>query len=184
MSVTDIKARLVDCNIAIGLAIIGVIYNFTISPSSGLYSIIGAIIAAVVIEIIARLGIKPLGSRIMGEGDTYVAGAIGACFGMYSLWPLLICTIIASMLYALPLYIKKQFKLGNIDICVLLCVFVAAAILYRYFQNIVIFSIIAFTGTYLAVRIFKSIKNNEKDQTIIPFVPAFAAAAVFYLLFY
>ena len=54
MTVTDIKAKLVDCNIAIAMGVVGVLYNFIQFGVSGLIaSIIGLVIGALVLELIA-----------------------------------------------------------------------------------------------------------------------------------
>ncbi|MCQ2754681.1 MAG: prepilin peptidase [bacterium] len=182
MTVTDIKEKVVDCNIAIGLAVIGILYNFIISPWQGLYSLIGVIVAVVVFEIIARIGIKPFGVRIIAEGDTYVAAAIGACFGIQNLGVILICTLLAAMIYSLPVYFIKQYKQKNLDICVLLSIFIISTICHYFLQNIIILVILAASGLILAFRIIKSIPTDE-NKLIMPFVPALALGTVFYLFF-
>ena len=72
MTATDIKAKLVDCNIAIAMGVVGILYNFIQFGVSGLIaSIIGLVIGALVLELIARSGYIFAGTRAMGEADTY-----------------------------------------------------------------------------------------------------------------
>ena len=82
MTGTDLKEQLVDCNIAIAMAVSGIIFNLLAAGSSGFIdSLIGLLIGAVILELIARSGYLFAGVRAMGEADTYVAGALGSIFG-------------------------------------------------------------------------------------------------------
>ena len=94
MTATDIKAKLVDCNIAIAMGVVGILYNFIQFGVSGLIaSIIGLAVGAFVLELIARSGYIFAGTRAMGEADTYVAAAIGAIVGKDILFVLLYALI-------------------------------------------------------------------------------------------
>ena len=44
-------------------------------------SLIGLVVGAIILELIARSGYLVAGERAMGEADTYVAAAIGAIVG-------------------------------------------------------------------------------------------------------
>ena len=78
MTVTDLKERLVDCNIAIGLAVIALLYNWLVNGAL-VDSILGLIVGVILLEAVAGMGYLINKSRSMGEADTYVAGALGAC---------------------------------------------------------------------------------------------------------
>ena len=71
MTMTDLKEKLVDCNIAIGLAIVGLLYNGFVN-NTWLDSIYGLIAGAIIMEILARLGYLIKKERAFGEADTYV----------------------------------------------------------------------------------------------------------------
>ena len=62
--------------------------------------ILGLLAGAIIMEILARLGYIIKKERAFGEADTYVAGALGACFGLQGLLQVLIYTLFASMIGA------------------------------------------------------------------------------------
>ena len=49
-------------------------------------------------ELIARAGFVIAKTRAMGEADTYVAGALGAIFGIFSIVKVLLISLFASMI--------------------------------------------------------------------------------------
>ena len=113
MTATDLKAKLVDCNIAIAMAISGVIYNFVTGGVEALVSsLIGLVVGAIILELIARSGYLVAGERAMGEADTYVATAIGAIVGKDILF-VLVYALIASMIFIVPMFLYNQYKNDN-----------------------------------------------------------------------
>jgi len=98
MSVTDIREQLVDCNLAIGLAIIGILYNWLVNNTQ-VDSIFGLFLGVIIMEIISRLGYFLKKGRVFGEADTYVIGALGACFGVFGVLKILIYTLIVSTIF-------------------------------------------------------------------------------------
>ena len=106
MTATDIKEKLVDCNIAIGLAIVGFLFNGIVN-GAWLESILGLIVGVIVMELVARLGYLFTQDRAFGEADTYIAGALGACFGIHGLLQIFIYTLLASMIFVI---IKSSFS--------------------------------------------------------------------------
>lgn len=57
MTGTDIKEKLVDCNLAIAMGISGIIFNFLVYGKTGVFdSIIGLLIGVIILELIARSG--------------------------------------------------------------------------------------------------------------------------------
>ncbi len=113
MTGTDLKAKLVDCNIAIAMGVTGILYNLIQHGVSGVIaSLIGLVLGAVVLELIARSGYLVAGTRAMGEADTYVAAAIGAIVGKDILF-VLAYALIASMIFIVPMFLYNQFKNDN-----------------------------------------------------------------------
>lgn len=111
MTGTDIKEKLVDCNLAIAMGISGIIFNFLVYGKTGVFdSIIGLLIGVIILELIARSGYLFAGTRAMGEADTYVAGALGAIFGK-NIQFVLFSALIASMFFILPVFSIISIKI-------------------------------------------------------------------------
>lgn len=181
MTMTDLKEKVVDCRIAIGLAIVGVAYNFLISGDI-LTSIYGLIVGVLILETLARLGYLITGSRAMGEADTYVAGALGACFGFPAILTILVYSLVSSMIFILPMFVYNQYKNRNRLVCVMLILFTLAILVFKtLWQNYFTFGFLAITGMVLAVAILRSIKSNEENRNLLPYVPAFALATLYFL---
>lgn len=181
MTGTDLKEKLVDCNIAIAMAVSGVIFNFISAGTEGaVSSIIGLIIGAVILELIARSGYLIAGTRAMGEADTYVAGALGAIFGK-SILTVLIMGLFASMLFILPMFFYNQYKSGNKKVCILGILFGLSISLFEtVWQNYYSLAIMFIIGLLLIISILKGIKSSE-NRHYLPYVPALAAGALFFL---
>ena len=182
MSMTDLKEKLVDCNIAIGLAIIGILYNWLVNNTL-LDSIYGLVLGAVLMEILASIGYLFKKGRAFGEADTYVAGALGACFGLIGLLQILIYTLIASMIFIIPMFLYKQYKNNNKTTCILSILFILFALTYKLLvQNWYSFGVLAVTGLALCYSILSSIKKDS-DLTYLPLVPAFSLGTLYFLFF-
>lgn len=182
MSMTDLKEKLVDCNIAIGLAIIGILYNWLVNNTL-LDSIYGLVLGAVLMEILASIGYLFKKGRAFGEADTYVAGALGACFGLIGLLQILIYTLIASMIFIIPMFLYKQYKNNNKTTCILSIMFILFALTYKLLvQNWYSFGVLAVTGLALCYSILSSIKKDS-DLTYLPLVPAFSLGTLYFLFF-
>lgn len=177
MTVTDLKEKLVDCNIAIALGVIGLIYNHNLD------SVLGLIAGILILEIIARLGFLFTKSRAMGEADTYVAAALGACFGLNGLWTILIYTLIASMIFIIPMFLYNQYKNNNKPVLIMFILFILSALTFKlFYQNYLTLAIVAISGMLLAGLILKGLKKG-KSPIYLPFVPAFALGALYFLFF-
>lgn len=183
MTGTDLKAKLVDCNIAIAMGITGVLYNFIQHGVSGVIaSLIGLVLGAVVLELIARSGYLVAGTRAMGEADTYVAAAIGAIVGKDILY-VLAYALIASMIFIVPMFLYNQFKNDNKKTCILSILFVLAVMTFKLlWQNYWTLAALIITGAMLAISILKNIKQEE-NRNYLPYVPALAVGALYYLFF-
>ena len=183
MTGTDLKAKLVDCNIAIAMGVIGILYNFIQHGVSGVIaSLIGLVLGAVVLELIARSGYLVAGTRAMGEADTYVAAAIGAIVGKDILF-VLAYALIASMIFIVPMFLYNQFKNDNKKTCILSILFVLAVMTFKLlWQNYWTLVALIITGAMLAISILKNIKQEE-NRNYLPYVPALAVGALYYMFF-
>ena len=183
MTGTDIKEKLVDCNLAIAMGISGIIFNFLVYGKTGVFdSIIGLLIGVIILELIARSGYLFAGTRAMGEADTYVAGALGAIFGK-NIQFVLFSALIASMFFILPVFFYNQYKNNNKKTCILGVLFTLSILIFETaVQNYYTFAVMAVLGLWLAFSILKGIKKTE-NRMYLPYVPALAAGALYFLFF-
>ena len=184
MTATDLKAKLVDCNIAIILAISGLVYNLIFSGmNGGINSILGLAAGALILETIARSGYIFAGTRAMGEADSYVAGALGAMFGIQNILWVLLYGLISSMIFIVPVFFYNQYKNNNKSVCILSILFILAALIYKtLWQNYLTFGILALAGIFLSIAILKTLKNAE-NRNYLPYVPALAIGALYFIFF-
>lgn len=184
MTATDIKEKLVDCNIAIAMAIGGVIYAGIEGGRHGiLISILGLIAGALIMELIARAGFVIAKTRAMGEADTYVAGALGAVFGIYSIVKVLLISLLASMIFVVPVFLYNKYKSGDKHTCIMSVLFALSVIVYyAKWHNYWTLASLVLTGGVLAYFILRGIKQ-EQSKSYLPYVPALTAAALYYLFF-
>lgn len=183
MTATDLKAKLVDCNIAIAMGISGVIYNFVSGGVETLISsLIGLVVGAIILELIARSGYLVAGERAMGEADTYVAAAIGAIVGKDILF-VLVYALIASMIFIVPMFLYNQYKNDNKKTCILSVLFVLAIMVFKLLsQSYWALGALIVVGALLALSILKNIKQEE-NRNYLPYVPALAIGALYYIFF-
>ena len=182
MTMTDLKEKLVDCNIAIGLAIIGLLYNWLVNGAiaDALYGLIAGVL---IIELIARLGFLITKSRALGEADTFVAGALGACFGLVGLAHILIYTLFAAMIFIVPMFLYKQYKNNQKGICILSILFILSILVFKTIaQSWYSLGALLLTGLALIILILKNLKK-EQNPLYLPLVPAFSLGALYFLFF-
>lgn len=184
MTVTDIKEKVVDCTIAIIMAVSGIIYAGLAAGWHGvLHSFLGLIAGALIMEIIARAGFVVAKTRAMGEGDTYVAGALGAMFGIFAIVKVLLFSLVASMIFIIPVFLYNKYKADDKPVCIMSVLFTVAILLfYTKWQNWWTISALFVTGLLLAYFTLKGIKQTE-NRNYLPYVPALTAAAVYYIFF-
>lgn len=183
MCVTDLKEKIVDCNIAIIMAISGCIYQFITGGGHALFlSVLGIIAGVLILEIIARLGYIIAGGRAMGEADTYVAGALGAIAGIYHIVPVLIYAFIASMLFIIPMFLYQKYKNNDKITCIFLILFMLSVVYYKTLnQGYISFFAVIITGIVLAFSVMKSIRSEE-NRSYIPYVPALALGGLYFIM--
>lgn len=185
MTVTDLKEKIVDCNIAIFLGISGLIFNCTqfFNWNGLLNSILGLILGVVLLELIARLGYLFVKKRAMGEADTYIAGALGAILGWKSLLSVLMYSLAAAMIIVVPIFLYNRYKAGDKPVCLTSIIFILSVLsFYRINENWISYSLVVISGITLAILILKSLKNNN-EHIYLPFVPALSAGALYFLFF-
>ena len=182
MSVTDLKEKVVDCNIAIGLAAAGLLYNGFVTGNI-IGSVLGLLTGVVLLEGLARLGKFLFGVRAFGEADTYVAGTLGACFGLRGLVYTLGYSLVAAMIFIVPIFLYKQYKENNKETCILSILFILSTLVFKTLvQNYLSLLFVAVFGIALAISILKGFKAQE-NKLYLPLVPAFVLGALYYVFF-
>jgi prepilin signal peptidase PulO-like enzyme (type II secretory pathway) len=184
MTATDIKEKLVDCNIAIALALSGILYAGIANGMHGvLHSALGLIAGALIMELIARAGFVIAKTRAMGEADTYVAGALGAMFGIFSIVKVLLISLFASMIFIIPVFLYNKYKANDKGTLITAILFTLSLVtFYTMWQNYWTLGCIVLTGFALARFVLKGI-NKSENRNYLPYVPALAAAAMYYIFF-
>lgn len=182
MTMTDFKEKLVDCNIAIGLTIFGLLFN-GINYGSWLDSILGLVVGVIVMELAARIGYLFSKGRAFGEADSYVAGALGACFGIKGVLYIFIYTLFAASIFIIPIFLYNQYKNNQKAICINFILFILLALIYKIgFQNWFTFIALTLLGITLCILILKNLKKSS-DSMYFPLVPAFSLASLYFLFF-
>ena len=184
MSTTDIKEKIVDCNIAIFIGITGLLYNFLISGFNGLLdSFLGLLLGALILEIIARSGYLVTKTRAMGEADTYVAGALGAIFGYQNILLVLLYSLFAAMIFIIPMFLYNQFKSNNKKTCILSILFILSILVFTtLIQNYYSMFFVIISGILLSISILSSLKT-EQNRNYLPFVPPLIIGALYFIFF-
>ena len=179
MTMTDLKEKIVDCNIAIATAISGIIYNFITAGLDGLIlSILGLLSGVIILELIARTGYLFVKNRAMGEADSYVAGALGAIFGYKLILPVLLCSFIVSMIFIVPMFLYQRYRAYDKKTCVLSILFTVAVLLFKTVsENMITLVLMATLGLLLCISVIKGMKQ-EQNLNYLPFVPALSIGAV------
>lgn len=182
MTMTDLKEKLVDCNIAVGLAIVGILYNW-LANGAIMDALYGLIAGVVIMELFARLGYLVTKSRAFGEADTYIAGALGACFGLAGLAHIFVNTLFAAMIFIVPMFLYRQYKNNQKAICILSILFILSALVFKTgIQNWYSLSMLMLTGLFLVVLILRNLKK-EQNPLYLPLVPAFSLGTLYFLFF-
>lgn len=211
MAVCDIKEKVIFEIHAYILGVLGLVYNFfniagvnstkihlhifnmNISVyQTFIYALLGLAAGVIIMEGLARIPKLFVGKRAFGEGDSYIAGALGAFFGLPNLIVILVLSFIFQALIVFPMYLYKLFKSKNFKLLSALILLVMMMVLFRladYFgvfdSNIFyIFSVVllALIGIYCCKNILLSIKT-DKNLTYLPFGPALLLAG-FVIMFF
>lgn len=183
MTGTDIKEKLVDCVLAIVMAISGLIYSFITFGFVGfISSVLGILIAIFIMEGLARLGFLIIKSRFIGEADTYVAAALGSICGINNLLYVLGYGLLASMIIVLPVFLYNRYKQNDKFTCILSILFILAILFYKTFSNIYTFIFVLLIAVLLIIFILKNMKSKN-DLTYLPYIPALAIGFLYYLFF-
>lgn len=156
--------------------------------SSTLLGIIGGF---VILEAAARLGYLIAGTRAFGEGDSYIAAALGAIFGWRMLLVILVLSVIIQVIVTLPVFVKKEIDNKNWMTLISLSAFIiytAAFFMaqqngwldhkWGYGASVIVLVVL---GLFTCREILTGIKNPD-NRTYLPFGPAMILAGFAILL--
>lgn len=205
MTVCDIREKIIFDLHAYLLAGLGLVYNFfnfagvnptkigfwlfgfKISlPQAFIYAVLGLIVGVVIMEVLARLPKLFIGKRAFGEGDSYIAGALGALLGVSNIFVILILSLIIQVIIIFPMFITKLFKEKEFRLIGALLLLIVSVVVYKTGEYYEVFTsqmfhwfamiLVASIGYYCCKKLMESAKTG-KSLTYVPFGPALIAAA-------
>ena len=198
MAGTDIKEKVVfDVHTFtfIGLGFLNTLYltgalyflNHKFVPTLIISSLIGAVLGAVIMEVLARLGYLVAGTRAFGEGDTFIAIGLGALLGWKILLITLILSAIIQVIAFLPVFIRGLVQNKDWKTLATFFAFIAYAIGFCLLRltdvSYVIGAIVlALLGVLACVFILKGLKEHPENRTYMPFGPAMVLAGLIVIL--
>ncbi len=164
-------------------------FSFAIN-NSFIASILGIVAGIVIMEIFARFGYVLAGVRAFGEGDTYIAAALGSIFGWKYFIVILFYSFLIQIVLTIPVFIKKIYlnrdlKTFSAFLIFFFLIFIIKWLDYLNYSNIliifVILSLLLFiSGYYFCRRILLGIKDKE-NLTYLPFGPALVLASLIFM---
>lgn len=222
ISTTDIKEHVAFDVHSYILATFGLIYNFFnfgnlydgytfIFHTSFIASILGLLIGAGVIGLYLGIGYLFFKTIIIGVGDIFIAGAIGACFGWKYILQLILLAIVIQVILYIPVFINKLIKKQDYKTIIAFCVFALMTLLnclalnyenIHFLAKLMLNILLISSGIWLGQRVISSLpknlaeindemikntidgnKNNNKENEIIhmPFGPALCCSAIFFI---
>lgn len=221
IAVTDIKECVAfdwHCYI---LAIAGLVCNFFnfgslyhgytwIFQTSFVASLTGLFAGALIIALYWGFGYLLLKMETIGIGDILIAGALGACFGIKFIIPILIFAFILQVIIVIPVYFYNLIKNKEYYTFAIFLLFIVLSVIYGIFGNNfadlvrILFTIaISVSGSALCIMIIKSMKNkiknngnnenanvnaNENEQTSgmlkLPFGPAMVSSGLLFIFLF
>jgi len=211
ISTTDIREHVAFNIHSYILALMGLIYNFFnfgelyngytwIFHTSFAASILGLITGAGLIAIYFGLGYLILKTMIIGPGDIFIAGALGACFGWKYILIILAGAVAIQVLAFLPIFFCKLAKKKDFITIIEFLLFTVIAACNYYISNIYMTILLITTGIILCKRILDTLPtnlvelneamlngetndetNDEKELFHLPFGPALCCAALLFI---
>lgn len=181
ISTTDIKEHVSFDVHSYVLATVGLIYNFFnfghlysgytwIFHTSFWASILGLILGAGVIGVYFGLGYLFFKTMIIGIGDIFIAGALGACFGWKYILPIIVVAIAIQVIMFIPVFVKKLISKKDFQTLTAFGLFVLVTLIdycYLNFAQTNLFSIkillnilLIANGIWLGQRIISSLPKN------------------------
>ena len=207
LAATDIKEKVVFDFHTYTLAILGLIYNLfnlghfyegtkllTLGTfhlavnNSFIASIVGLLLGVITMEAFARFGYLVAGTRAFGEGDSYIAAALGAIFGWKYLIVALVYSFIIQIVLTIPVFMKKLYNNKDYKTIISLVAFFLFTLCFKLFErlnlldNMAVFGVLVLIlcglGFYVCRRILGGLKDPQ-NMTYLPFGPAMVVGGFF-----
>ncbi len=194
-TITDILERVILTHHVYILGVLGLIYSiiaifypefvtvFYLGQNPFLIAILGILTGVCVMEILARSGYLIAGTRAFGEGDSYIAGALGAIFGWKYTLIILAGGFVLQFLISLPLFLINTYRQGKKFTVIEFILFITLASI-MWFAGNQMETVIYLSGLALLVLIaLHLIRNIVRDIktpsgcTYLPYVPAMIVTA-------
>lgn len=178
ISATDIKEKVVFDVHTIPFIVIALIFNLI--NGTIVYSLIGLVVGAFVMEAISRFGYIFVKKRAFGEGDTLIAAGIGALLGAKLFMLVLALSIFAQVLFILPVFLKKMWDSQEQKLVISLLSFLFVSVFYKILDcsiklntvvQLVFVVFIVVLGIYSCLRLTKLTKSAT-ELTYLPFGPS------------
>lgn len=220
ISTTDIKEHVAFNLHSYILAGAGLIYNFFnfgnlydgytwIFHTAFVYAILGLILGAVLIGIYLGLGYLIFKTMIIGIGDIFIAGALGACFGWKYILLIIAGAVGIQVLTYIPVFfqklIQKKDYITIIEFILFIIIATANYLYLRYMNtdilivNILLNVILIASGIVLSKRVIATLpknlielneallngeeieEENKNELSHMPFGPALCCAALLFI---
>jgi leader peptidase (prepilin peptidase)/N-methyltransferase len=177
ISITDIKEKVVFDVHTISLAVIIILFQFF--ANNFLNAIIGAIVGALSMELLAGLGWVFIKKRAFGTGDTYIAASIGALLGYKMFFVALILSVLLQVICIIPSFIKKLYKNKEYKVLIVGAMFLTIFCIYKMpfitslnpilqYLFVILMTVLGF---YLC-RLILTVKSLKENPSYWPFGPS------------
>ncbi len=208
LAVTDIKEHVVFLMHCLIFGLIGLIYHagatgimalngtemtWLQNPLSN--SILGVLLGGLIMLVYFGVSYVMAGGRMaMGDGDIYIAMALGACFGWEKIWIIIIMgfliqALITGVIFEYRLFQEKNYKLfGGILAVAILALGYWLSNKAGLFEENALYLLgytIALIGTaiYVCRQLFGKVLGSKTEGLAVPFGPALVIAG-FVMIFF
>ena len=210
ISGTDIKSLAVYelhtyiiMGVSLIFALIQSIHNGSYSVL--LYSLVGGVVFFLFVAVLKMLFDKLLKTEALGDGDPFIAGAIGTAVGAmipdgagFIILGLVILGVflLAPLLYAIwmvPVYLYNLYKNKNYYLMTILILFFGYVVVYLFASQFgwlennlaryLSFGVAAALGLWVCIELMRSLRNNQSSVCAqIPLGPALVTSAFIFMI--
>ncbi len=208
LAVTDIKEHVVFLMHCLVFALIGLIYH---AGSTGVMaltgaeltwlhnplttSILGLLLGGAIMLVYFGVSFVLAGGRMaMGDGDIYIAMALGACYGWEKIWIIivggfLIQALLTGVLFEYRLLQEKNYKLfySLLAVGVLALGYWISSTTGKFEENVIyllIYTILLIgTAIYVCKQLFGKVLGSKTEGLAVPFGPALVLAGFAVMFF-
>lgn len=205
ITVTDLKEQVIFDITSVPLIPLGLIYNFfNISGTAShnikffalnfndvfLAAVLGALLGALIFELLARVGTVLVGHRAFGEGDTIIAAALGAWFGWKALILIIALSLLSQLFIGIPIILFNMYKNKDKKSLISMLMLIFAMILsiaskmFGWTDSVresLLITAVCFILAIIGVIGVLSGVRERKSHTLLPFGPALVLGSLILL---